>query len=214
MTPPGMVGIVSSDQTRWAAFSQSLLALQPALPPGSTMEWVQGYWISVAINMLIRRMPPQAEWLCLLADDHTFQPAMLWQLLAHDVAIVAPLCCLRRPPFAPSLYHQDGPDYRGYTWEELRGKSGLLAVDAMGGPGVIIRRHVLETLPDPWFENHPLQREAPCEDLYFFSKAQQAGFQPYCDLDTPIGHIVPSVVTPKRQVDGSWYPRYGCEEMR
>jgi hypothetical protein len=124
---------------------------------------------------------------------------MVTRLLAHEVPMVAPLCALRRYPFWPSLFHEkaDG-HYAGYTWAELAGQSGLLAVDAMGGPGVVIRKPVLDALRDPWYENHPLHRESPHEDLYFFSKARAAGFQPFVDLDTPIGHILPCVAYPAR----------------
>lgn len=200
--PPGTVGILSADMTRYAWFSQSILALQCQLPPGSQILWCQGLWIGAAVNRLIRQMT--GEWLCILADDHVFQPDLVSRMLAHEVDVVAPLCCLRRLPFRPSLFHEKGMDYQGYTWHELRGKSGLLPVDAMGGPGVVIRSHVLDAMGDPWFENHPLQREAPYEDLYFFSKVRQAGFQPYCDLETPIGHITSTALYPHRDSQQQW----------
>jgi hypothetical protein len=201
--PPGTVGILSGDQTRWAWFAQSVLALQAELPPGSIVLWCQGLWISAAVNTLVRAM--QGEWLCIMADDHKFAPDLVTRMLEHELPVVAPLCCLRRYPFQPSLFYEDAHQhYQGYTWPELAGKSGLMPVDAMGGPGMVVRREALDALGDPWYENHPMHREAPHEDLYFFSKLRRAGFQPYVDLDTPIGHILPVSVVPTPGQDGRW----------
>lgn len=208
--PPGTVGILSGDQTRWGWFAQSALALQTQLPPGSSVLWCQGLWISAAVNEIVRNM--RGEWLCLMADDHQFDADLVLRMLAHDVDIVAPLCALRRVPFRPSLFHEKGISYQGYTWGELCGKSGLLPIDSMGGPGVVIRKRVLDAIGDPWFENHPHQRESPHEDLYFFSKCRQAGFQPYCDLDTVIGHITPSVLYPRQDRTGAWGIRVWAQE--
>lgn len=201
--PPGTVGILTSDLTRYAWFHQSVLALQ--LPSGTTIDWAQGHWISVAINMLIRQM--EGEWICLLADDHILPPDLLPRLLAHDKPIVAPLCALRRLPFKPSMFRASPQGSVGYEWQELEGKSGLLPVDTMGGPGVVIRREVLEKIGDPWFQNMPGQKETPCEDVYFFQRCRELGYQPYVDLDLPIAHITPMALYPHRAADAGYQIR-------
>lgn len=195
--PPGLIGVLTGDVSRYSWFHQSLLSLLS--PPGSSIVFCQGLWIATAVNRLIATMEPQHEWICLLADDHIFEPDMLLRLLDHQVHIVAPLCCLRRLPYAPSLFQKRDGIYQGYTWGELAGLHGLLPVAAMGGPGVVIRREVLDALGAPWFENMPGEREAPHEDLYFFEKCGDAGYVPYADLDLSIGHILAAAVYPHRQ---------------
>jgi hypothetical protein len=199
--PPGTVGILSGDLSRFSVFQQSLLAL--TLPPGTQVLWVSGQWVAAACNTIIANMWPESAWLTLLSDDHVFAPDMLLRLLDRQVDIVAPLVCLRRPPFSPSLFHQDTDgEFVGYTWRELAGKTGLLAVDSMGGPGCIVRREVLDATGPPWFTGQA--GEHPREDLTTFSRWRGLGYQPYVDLDVTIGHCVAAAVTPKRAEDGSW----------
>lgn len=200
--PVGTIGVLSSDLSRYVVFQQCLRALQ--FPPGSQILWCRSLWIAGAVNQIIARMRPEDAWLTLLADDHTFSADMLFRLLDHQLPIVAPLVFLRQAPYAPSLFHAVHGDYEPYTWDELDGKTGLLPVDTCGGPLAVIRREVLDALGPPWFQCKPGELEFPKEDLYFFDRARQAGFQPYVDLDCPIGHCFPGVMTPARLADGTY----------
>lgn len=206
--PPGTIGIISGDLTRWAWFQQSVLGL--AMPPGTTFVWVTGLWVAAAVNRVLRSM--QGEWCCILADDHILPPDMLMRLLDHEQPIVAPLCALRSPPYAPSLFHEREGQYLGYQWTELAGKSGLMPCDAYGGPGVVLRREVIETLGDPWFQCMPGKLETPHEDLWFFTRAKASGFQPLVDLDLTIGHITPASVFPHRFASGAYGVRLWSQD--
>ena len=209
--PPGTLGVLSGDQSRWAWFAQSLLGLQ--MPANTQIIWVHGLWIAAAVNKLVEAMRADDQWLQIWADDHRFSADTLTRLLDHNVPLVAPLCPLRRVPYAPSLFHaEDGGGYRGYTWPELAGRRGLLPVDTFGGPGVVIRREVLDAVGAPFFESQPGQRVAPHEDLYTFNKCRLAGFQPYVDLDTPVGHILPIAVYPQRLQSADYALRLWGEE--
>jgi hypothetical protein len=201
--PPGTIGALSGDLSRWPAFYQSLLKLALAMPPTTQILCVEGQWVASAVNEVIANMQPESAYVSILADDHIFEPDIVLRLLDRQVDIVAPVVCLRRPPFPPSLFHEESPgDFVGYTWEELTGKSGLLAVDAMGGPGVVIRREVFADQPRPWFEGQA--GEHPREDLTTFSKWRRAGFQPYVDLDIAIDHCLAAAVRPRRRPGGVW----------
>jgi hypothetical protein len=195
--PPGTVGILSGDLTRYAWAMVSLRELR--VPDGAQLAWVTGDWVSTAVNRIIASMRPQDEWVCILTDDNPVPADMLLRLLDHQVPLVAPLVCLRIPPYRPALFH-DATDggFLPYFWEELDGQQGLYPVDSFGGPGVVIRREVLEAVGMPFFENMPWPhgRQEPHEDLYTFRKCRQAGFQPLVDLDLCIGHCIPAIVTP------------------
>lgn len=206
--PPGTIGIISSDLSRYTGFSQSLLSTvmpTPWLPEGTTVVWVEGLWIAEALNIVIRQM--YGEWIALLADDHAWPRDMFLRLLDHQVPVVAPLCALRRYPYGPSLFRQIRDTYYGYSWEDLRGRHGLLPIDAQGGPGMVIRRDVLEKIGDPWFECMPGKRTIPHEELYFHTKVRAAGFQSYVDLDLSIDHLFPAALRPIRLPTG----HYGVE---
>lgn len=199
-TVAGTVGILSSDLSRYSWFAQSLMAMR--VPPNTKYLWIMGLWVSAAVNALVQQM--EGEFLIVLSDDHILPSNLLLKLLAHNVPLVAPSVCLRRPPFQPSFFHEtDDGTYTGYTWDELDGQTGLLPVDTFGGPGCVIRREVIEAVGMPFFESDPRQRELPHEDLYSFSKCRKAGFQPYVDLDTQLGHILPAAAFPTRTADNT-----------
>jgi hypothetical protein len=195
--PPGTVGVLSGELTRYAWAMTALRSLQ--MPPGSQLTWVVGDWVAKAVNRIIASMRPDDAWVCLLTDDNPVPPDMLLRLLDHQLPLVAPLVCLRMPPYHPSLFQQRGDgSFVGLTWQDLAGHQGLMPVASFGGPGVVIRREVLETIGPPFFENapHPDGREEPHEDLYTFAKCRRAGFVPMVDLDLQIGHCIPAIVTP------------------
>lgn len=211
--PPGTIGVLSGDLMRWGWFFDCMLAMQHMLPPGSQVIRINGQWVADAVNSAIEEMRPEDEFFAVYADDHIFQPDILYKMLDHNLPIVAPLVCLRSLGFQPSLFHElPNGEFRNYRWSELKGKTGLLPVDSYGGPCSVIRREVIEAVGMPFFENMPGRRTAPHEDLYAFSKCRKAGFQPYCDLDTKIGHIIPAAVFPTQDAQGNYGVRVWSRE--
>lgn len=207
--PPGTVGVLTTDLTRYAWAMVSLRMLD--VPLGSQITWVSGHWVSKAVNNIIRSMRPEDAWVCLLTDDNPFEGDMLMRLLDHQVPIVAPLVSLRIPPYQPSLFRaRDNGTFQGITLDELPPPPGLMQVDSFGGPGVVIRREVIEKVGMPFFENMPgpLGREEPCEDLYTFSKCRAAGYDLHVDLSLCIGHCITAIVTPEwNEEQGRWVVR-------
>lgn len=197
--PPGLIGVLTGEVSRYSTFWESLMGLMTQAPPGSNVFPIHSLWIADAMNMFLDAMAPEHAWLMILANDHEFQPDLLTRLLAHNVDIVAPLCALRSPPHNPSIFHDTGDAFVGYTWAELAGKTGLLDVETMGGPGVVIRRRVLEAVGQPFFQNDPRSRTNPKEDLYSFSLLRQRGFRLHVDLETPIGHCAALAMYPARE---------------
>ncbi len=200
--PPGLIGVLSTDLSRWNWANQSLVALE--VPAGSQIVWCVGEWISVALNRLVNAMRPTDQWLLIAPDDHVYESDLLVRLLAHDLPLVAPLCALRRLPYPPSMFHDNGEEFTSFTWKELQGKHGLCPCDTFGGAFALVRREVLEAVGMPFYENMPGSREAPQEDLYAFRKARLAGYPPMIDLDLRIGHCLPAAVFPE-QVDSGDY---------
>ena len=210
--PPGTVIVLGGDLARWHAFEQSFQAMIPQLPPGSQVVHATGQWLATAINRCIDLMRPEDQFVHIWADDHVFQPDILNKLLDHNLPIVAPLVCLRSWPFRPSLFHDKDGVFIGYDWSELAGQAGVIPVDAYGGPGVVIRREVIEALGQPFFECMPGSRESPREDLWTFLKCKRSGFQPYCDLDLPIGHCLAAAIFPARTIGGAYGVRFHAQE--
>ena len=189
------VGVLSNELARFSAFFQSLLGVMGCLPPGSGLGWAKGVNIPKACNSLAVQMLGGAYgWLWVMGDDHRFEPDIVARLLEHDVDIVVPHCLKRYPPWEPVVWDREDDLYVHPQLPE----SGLTEVHAAGSAGMLIRRHVLETIEPPWFEGRN-------EDIGFCEKARGAGFTVYCDPEILLGHITLATVQPTWS-EGQWHP--------
>lgn len=117
------------------------------------------------------------------------------------------MCVRRGPPFTLVAFdHQRGTNEDGQPLYHMMNLTdlpdhGLIEVPATGSAGMLIRRHVLDELGPPWFENsNGLTID---EDVEFCRKAREAGFRVMIDVDTQIGHIGTIVASPSYQ-QGQW----------
>ena len=191
----GTIGVVSGELTRYADFSLALLHILK--PPGTKLAWVQGVNISHNCNRLVKNMV--GDWLWMIGDDHIFDPDILVRLLEHDADVVVPLCLKRSAPFDLVIYSGENEEGQLRAFSDDLPESGLVEVHAAGQAGMLVRRHVLEAIPDPVFETYGTQNE----DIVFCRKIREAGFKIWCDVDTQLGHIGLMHVWPKYQ-DDSW----------
>jgi hypothetical protein len=187
---PGTIGIISGDLLRYVSFVISLLNLQ--VPNYSNYQWLTGNGFASLRNIVVREalkiVDPGIDWLWFMDDDHVFDRDTLFRLLDRNVDIVQPLVSTRKPPYRPYGYRWNGQDHESFDWSHIP-NTGLMEVDAVGCGGMLIRRHVLDAIADPWFEEGHTSPEHLGEDLWFCKKAREAGFKIYVDTDVQIGHM-------------------------
>lgn len=198
-----LVGVLSNELARFSGFFQSLLGVMGCLPPGSGLGWAKGVNIPKACNSLVKQfLGGRYGHLWVIGDDHIFDPDIVARLLEHDVDVVVPHCLKRYPPWMPVVFsEQDGDGY--YVPADLP-ESGLTKIHAAGSAGMLIKRQVLETLAEPWFQPAP-GAEGLNEDLYFCKKVREH-FDIYCDPEILLGHITLATVQPTWS-DGQWHPK-------
>lgn len=116
-------------------------------------EFVPGALVAKARNDACRMMlaNPQAQYLCFVDGDMKFDPDMLLRLVqtayySHPfLDVVGGYCNLRGGAFLPTIDSGTG------TWESWFPGSGVVEVMRTGGACLLIKRHVLERMPQPWF---------------------------------------------------------------
>lgn len=195
--PPGTIAVPAGEFLRFGGFVHSLACVR--VPPGTAIQMMQSVSIPENLNHIIRSMT--GEWLWCQADDHIFAQETLWKLLDRQVDVVVPLMIRRSPPFSPVIYKDMTEDgYMPFSYEELP-ESGMLEVFAAGSGGMLIRKHVLDDLRDPWFEFEAGERLN--EDFVFCRKLRDAGYTIWCDTETMMGHRGTYTVWPDRS-DGTW----------
>jgi hypothetical protein len=207
--PPGTVALLCGELGRWTVGHQCFAALE--LPDGTARRiFSSNVHVPESRNAMMTSCT--GEWLAMIDDDQVYAPEMIQRLVRHlrdpRVDIVTPLVLRRDPPHWPTLlgapeHPIDGPP----ALPQLAlnpGDTGLLEVHAVGTGVMVMRRSVIDRIPEPWFAFGA----AIGEDYNFCLKAQAAGCRIFCDLDTRVGHIIPMAVWPHRNQDGSHGVKY------
>ena len=201
---PVITGIACSSLGRYREFDITLRNVQT--PPGSTISWSIGLDIAHNYNNLCKSLLEHKEykWLWILGDDHVLRPDILMNLIKRDVDIVAPLCLQRAQPFAPVIYKSEGGKHYQADFGFLKGKKGLIEVDACGNAGMLIRREVIEAIGGDWHRVGWIQPDRGSSDLYFCKRAKEKGYKIHVDLDNTIGHIAHMSVWPVRDFNNEY----------
>ncbi len=120
-----------------------------------------------------------AEYLCMLDSDHKHPPDVVDKLvscvMAHpDLDIVAGLNYRRSVPHEPMAYMFSSD--HGMSIINNYDQPGLVTVDAVATPSILIHRRVFEALEPPWFYydyanyNHG---NSASEDIVFFRRLKR-----------------------------------------
>lgn len=189
--PPGVVGYWTAWHPRYWQFLDTLAAT--IVPKGTQIVRVVGDSSPAGCNMLVKAMKenPKAQWIWFLPDDHTYSPDTLMRLLNLNKDVVAPSVCRRSPPFESVAFKDVDPggvrSTVRYDWSEIREaaiEGRLLSCKALGGSGLLIRRHVFDKVEEPYFVN--LIPEQVSEDIDFTNRLYEAGvellMEPRCSL--------------------------------
>lgn len=205
---PGGAAIITGELTRYVQAMRCISTIR--VPSGSMRAWEAGALVAYNINHAIESIlaRPEMEWVWLMGDDHTFEPTLLLDLLDRHVDCVVPLCLNRTPPFAPTIIS----DGRMKTLDALP-LGGLYRLgdnELCGDSGLLVRRHVLEAIPAPWYD-HRLSGSHNAEDRAFIERVKAAGFEVHVDLDHVIGHQTAVTIMPDRSA-GRWEVGFGTGE--
>jgi hypothetical protein len=202
MQPFGTVALPCGELGRFSAFTYSLANLQ--LPPGSTKSMAHGLSIPRSLNTILREM--KGGWVWFQADDQIFDPELLIRMLDREVDVLVPLIVRHVPPFSPVIFKEQNEDgeYVPFAYDEIP-EEGLFEVYAAGTGGMLVRRHVIEEIGDPWFEFS--SHEVHNEDLEFCRKIREAGFTIHADASNTMGHMGLFTIWPVF-VNGEWGLRF------
>lgn len=205
----GTLAIVAKDEARYTLFWICVLKVLGTSPPNTRWDIGISTDIAGARNHLVQRsLDEGSEWILFVDDDMVFPADLLKRLLAHEVDIVgAPY--LRRAgdhsPLAFSGRNEDGL-YDAIDLTRFPGE-GLLKVQALGAGCILIRSEVFRAISSEpnWFEHGRVKDRDwnAAEDIIFCEKANEAGFDVFVDLGTPVGHMAPSSVWPS-YIDKEW----------
>lgn len=137
------------------------------------------------------------DYLFMVDDDMIAPPDLFFDLVKHDVDIVAPLAFTRNPPHHAVVY-QTECGYSGVVHSEYfktefvknYPKNQLFECDAVGFGAVLIKTEVLLGMQIPWF----MSTSPTGEDILFCINAKKKGFKVWMDSSVKLGHLSHSII--------------------
>jgi len=174
------------------------------------IQWstVPGGLVEKARNDACRRaLTAGAGWLCFIDGDMTFAPDALIKLLQYAYGdnpaadVVGAWCPLRGELALPTIDTGTG------TWESHYPGSGPMEVMRTGGAFLLIKRHVLERMPDPWFRMRvPMRPVDAMGEVDNFANIKFDGQNPFRGLDGAPWERLEQCAMQDPSANGQWVP--------
>jgi len=138
-------------------------------------------------------------------SDQYYPPDYFVKMLVHDEPVVGSYSVSRYPPFEIAQYDSVGvktvdgvsfPDYQPVNQDEMT--EPTFYCDAVGLGASMIDRDLVDKIKPPWFMDLIDSRgvRVLCDDFYFFSKLNEAGYRVCVDKNIMVGHYTVFLVLP------------------
>jgi GT2 family glycosyltransferase len=201
-----LIGLSTGEHIRRAEFLPSFIALER--PPGTYTSTVHGQSPAKSRNLIIdQALEAKCTHILFLDDDMITPPDTLLKLLKHDKDIVSGLYLLRSFPHRPALFDRAYDNGKCKFTSLTPEMTGLVKGVNCGLGAVLISTRVFEKLEKPYVRLGELEQDEWCDDVGFFNRCRKAGFEVWCDLDCPIGHMTNLTIWPEKH-NGQWFTNY------
>lgn len=191
------------------------VGLNTCMKPRHRVHTVQGHNIGVLRNMLVDMALRHRDTthIFFLDSDVVIPPFGLVRMLRRDVDIITGVYVMKVPPYVPLIIKrpknkEGNRKYNYYTLltQELLNK--VIPIDATGAGCLLIKKEVLVNMGPPWFQVTPQEfgLSAIGEDLFFFDKAIDMGYEVLMDTSVQCDHIAGGVSYPQLFFSGNALP--------
>lgn len=209
----GCIGIPCRLQGRTTLFWESL---EEVVRPDDTQVLIRrNNSVAQARNEIAAEaLDRGAEWIWWLDDDLIFAPDTLLRALERPEDIVIGLSMMRMP----AIGGQQGSTFKplwsqrthhGDKWAPVEQivteANGLMRLVSGTGGGVLTRRRVFEKVARPWWAIGQYVPDMFWEDIYFYDKCRQAGFEVWGDPSIKFGHDTMVTLWPYQDASGQWF---------
>ena len=201
-----LIGLSTGEHIRKADFLPYFLGLLK--PEDSLISTQHGQSPAKSRNIIIEQaLANDCTHIFFMDDDMAMPPDTLLKLLAHDKDVVTGLYLMRSYPHFPVIF--DAAYDNGFNRHIfLEGhQNGLIRVTNCGLGCVLIKIEVFQKLEKPYVRLGEVEKDGWSDDIGFFNRVREAGFEIYCDLDARVGHLTTFMAWPHK-VDNKWYTEY------
>ena len=173
------------------SWMNGLRVFQMGLTERMVVDWARNELARIAKDKINEYTGERFTHLLWLDDDHVFEADLACVLARHNLDMVSALYYARIGKILPVVYVKDesGDGYKHFPIVEA--PNCLFECDAVGFGAMLMRRDVLDRVPEPWFT---IDYKAG-EDIAFCVRAKQQGIKIHCDGQYKLGHVgVPKVI--------------------
>lgn len=179
-----------------------------ALPPNTFTMTVHGQSPAASRNSIIKSaLENDFTHIFFVDDDMIIPPDTLHKLLAHDKDIVSALYLLRSFPHRPAFFDKAYDDGKCKFASLTRDKEGLVKGVNCGLGAVLMSTNVFKDLEPPYVRLGEIEKDGWCDDVGFFNRCRRAGYDIWCDLNAPCGHMTTMTIWPEK-FNGEWFTNY------
>jgi hypothetical protein len=200
----GTIAIPTTEMQRFLLFTISLASTNQ--PPGCYLNAAASASVTENLNLIMRQLRDEDQWVWIMGDDHCWQNDTLVRMLQTmdehpEIDVLVPLVTKRNPPWHLVLFEEldqvdesyhSTPLFKPLDWEQVPSE-GVFEVDAAGSAGMLLRRHVIDALEDPWFySTTDLNGRGVVlnEDVTFCTRIRREhGFRIFATADCVLGHL-------------------------
>jgi GT2 family glycosyltransferase len=201
-----LIALITGEYIRQASFLPSFIGLER--PNGSVTSTVHGQSPAAGRNIMIQQaLDNNCTHIFFMDDDMVFPPDTLRKLLAHDKPIVSALYLLRSFPHRPAFFDKAYANGRCKFTPLTKELKGLVKGVNAGLGAVLIKTEVFRNLEEPWIRLGELEKDGWCDDVGFFNRCREVGYDIWCDLDAPVGHMTYCTIWPENH-NGEWFTNY------
>lgn len=145
--------------------------------PGSLVDRARNTAVAAFLNH-----QPALGWLLFVDGDAVFKPDALMKLLQAAYAdypqgdVMGGYCVLRGEPYLPTIDTGTG------TWESVLPGHGVVEVMRTGSAFILLKRHVFEKVPGPWYgTRNPMRAIDALAEVDNFAHTKFDGRNPLAD---------------------------------
>ena len=140
----------------------------------------------------------EADYVMWLDSDVVYPSNVIRRLMAHNKDMCTGLYYKRTPPFTPCIYVMDDEErlvpYLDYPEESL------FQITAAGFGCILVKTKVIKAVHEKFGGCFFPVNGIGGEDLSFIRRAQDCGFEIWCDSSIECGHIGSTIVTPDKSI--------------
>ncbi len=206
-----LIGVPTADSARQAQWYDYFNMLEK--PLGTIITFSHGQSPARNRNMIIEQAVEIGATHILFLDDDVAMPQdTLTRLLAHDKDIVTGVYLMRNHPHQPIIFDKVTDEGR-CTHHKLTQTKGLIPIVNCGLGLVLIKTKVFNTMEKPWIRLGELEKDHWCDDIGFFNRVREQGYQLYCDPEVRAGHMAMVTIWPTI-TDDKWHVTYDTRAKR